>query len=409
MTRILFVDDDEFVLMGLRRLLICAQEDWEVEFANHGPAALKLCAERPFDVVVSDMRMPEMDGSELLTEVSRRYPETIRIILSGQSDREAVFRAVGPAHQYLSKPCTLDKLQPAITRACALRDRLRNPRGLQRAVTGISTLPSLPGLTLEVIELLQNPDAVVEEIGLLIATDAAMSAKVLQLANSSLFGSPRSISNVPQAVSFLGIDLLKPLVLSLGVFSRLEADHVNGISLPNLMSHGAATGMLARNIALRESNDMRVADQSMIAGMLKDVGATILAQHFPTELNEAFLLCNGGNGMSLAAAQTHVLGVNHGETGAYLLGLWGLPYPIVEAVAFHQCPNESVVSDFSPLVAVHAASSSECTRSVNSSGFDVVLDRDFITRVRLSDRIEQWEAVAHSLIGSGGLSCLSEF
>ena len=391
MTRILFVDDDDFVLMGLRRLVLCAEDDWEVEFATNGRAALDLCEQRDFDVVVSDMRMPEMDGAEFLTEVSGQYPAAIRIILSGQSDREAIFHAVGPAHEYLSKPCTLDKLKPAITRARALRDRLDNCPGVQRMVSRISQLPSLPSLTLEVLATLQNSHNSVKEIGDLISTDVALSEKMLELASSSYFRSPTRISSVHQAVAFFGLDLLKPLVLAAEIFSHLGVDEVNGISLQGLMSYGAATGLLAREIALNESDNVMVADQSMMAGMLKDVGLLVLAQHFPAELRDVITLCDNDDTLSLAEAEVQVFGANHGETGGYLLGSWGFPCPIVEAVAHHQQPCESIASDFCPLVAVHAASSLE--GESNPSCFGVAMDLDFLTRAGLADRIEDWKAV----------------
>ena len=397
MTRILFVDDDDFVLMAMRRLVLCERDDWEAEFATNGPAALEMCTQQQFDVVVSDMRMPEMDGAELLSEVSRRHPEAIRIILSGQSDREAIYRAVGPAHQYLSKPCTLEKLEPAITRACALRDRLNKCPGVQKMVSRVSQLPSLPSLAVEVTAMLRDPHTCLEEIGNLISADIAMSVRILQLANSALFGSPTEISNVTQAVTFVGLDLLRPLVLSAGIFSCLEVDDANGVSFEKLMSHGAAVGLLAREIALVESNDMTLADQSMIAGMLKDVGVLMLAQHFPAELNKAMDLCQNGETMSLAEAEIQVLGANHGEIGGYLLGLWGLPCPVVEAVALHQQPTDSIVSEFCPLVAVHAASHLESASNPLSAGPDLKLDLDFLSRTDLTNRVEQWKTVRTKL------------
>lgn len=391
MTRILFVDDDEFVLHGLRRLLTCTRDDWDVEFATGGPAALEMCVHQRFDVIVSDMRMPEMDGAELLTEISHRFPDMIRIILSGQSDREAIFRAVGPAHQYLAKPCTLEKLEPAITRACKLRDRLDHCHDIQAVVSQVRSLPSLPSLVLDVIAMLKSTESSIEEIGRAISKDVAMSTKVLQLVNSSFFGSPTVISDIPRAVTYLGLKLLKPLVLSAGIFSHLGVDHVSDICLSRLMTHSAATGLLAREIALSETGDVECAEQSMVAGLLKDIGLLILGEHFPKRLRDALEFSGKCSDASLAKAEVQIFGVNHGETGAYLLGLWGLPCPIVEAVAYHQIPQDSVVTEFCPLVALHAASIIEQASNPFSPATDVRLDIDFLARFGKADRFKQWE------------------
>ena len=103
--RLLFVDDEAMVLSGLRRALHGMRAEWDMHFVDGAEAALKILDEMPFDVVVSDMRMPKMDGAQLLERVKMRHPDVIRMVLSGQSSRAAVLRSLAPAHQFLSKPC----------------------------------------------------------------------------------------------------------------------------------------------------------------------------------------------------------------------------------------------------------------------------------------------------------------
>ena len=141
------------------------------------------------------MVMPGMDGSQLLTEVMKRHPNTVRIILSGHAEREAVLRLVGPAHQYLSKPCNAEELRNAITRAFALRDLLCNEQ-LKQLATRIKCLPSLPALHDQFSEELQKEDPSLERVGEIISRDIGMTTKILQLVNSAFFGLP-SRSAVP--------------------------------------------------------------------------------------------------------------------------------------------------------------------------------------------------------------------
>ena len=143
--RILFVDDEPAVLQGLQRSLRGMRQEWEMEFAASGREALETMARSPFDVVITDMRMPEMDGAQLLDQVRKRFPQTVRIVLSGQSDRETILRSIGPTHQYMAKPCDLEDLKQKLTHTFALRELLADPR-LKEIVCQLENIPSLPSL-----------------------------------------------------------------------------------------------------------------------------------------------------------------------------------------------------------------------------------------------------------------------
>src|ERR1700690_993982 len=185
--RILFVDDEPMILEAIQHSLRSMRAEWDVKFANSGREALETMALIPFDVVITDMRMPGMDGAQLLELVKARFPRTVRIILSGQSDRETILRSVGPSHQYLSKPCDLDELKQKLVRAFALREMLDDPH-LKEVIGRLKTVPSLPALYVAVTEALRHPETPIRKIGDLIAQDMGMCAKVLQLANSAFFG-----------------------------------------------------------------------------------------------------------------------------------------------------------------------------------------------------------------------------
>src|SRR5258708_4509441 len=125
--RILFIDDEPMVLSGIERSLRTMRKEWQMEFVSGGSEALEKMAINPYDVVITDMRMPGMDGAQLLEKVKNRFPQTVRMALSGQSDRDTVFRCIGPTHQYLSKPCDIDEIKQKLMHAFALRDLLHHP------------------------------------------------------------------------------------------------------------------------------------------------------------------------------------------------------------------------------------------------------------------------------------------
>ncbi|WP_316365641.1 response regulator [Candidatus Thiodiazotropha sp. CDECU1] len=393
--KILFVDDEPNVLSGLRRTLRTQRKVWEMEFVASGQDALAKAAESSFDAVVTDMRMPGMDGAELLNRIAKNHPDTIRVVLSGQSDQESVMKTVGPAHQYLNKPCEIDALKTTLARAFSLRDLLGESR-LKSLVSGMRKLPSLPALYNELMIIIQDPNASVADVGRLVAKDPAMTVKILQLVNSAFFGLGRHISNPVDAASLLGLEILKPLVLSIGIFKQFEADKldVKGFSLDALWLHSSRVGSLAKLIAKKEGMEASTVEDSLLAGMLHDIGKLILVVNQPTEYSQLMEMQLVTLDQRVTA-EKQVFGTTHGVVGAYLLGLWGLPQSVVEAVALHNQPAAQGERVFSVLSVVHIANA---LMHVVDEGavLDDLLDLDYTDSIKLADRIDSWKALTDS-------------
>lgn len=143
--RVLFVDDDPLILQGLQRMLRPMRNEWAMSFAESGTKALEMMAEEPFQVVVSDMRMPGMNGAQLLTETKNRYAKTVRLILSGHADKDLIFQSVGTAHQFLSKPCEPEAIRAAISRASTFNSSIRSDQ-IQKLIVQMDKIPSIPAV-----------------------------------------------------------------------------------------------------------------------------------------------------------------------------------------------------------------------------------------------------------------------
>jgi len=372
------------------------RDEWDMDFAESGAEALARLAEAPFDVIVSDMRMPGMDGAQLLGEVMRLYPDMARLVLSGQSEQETIMRAVGPAHQYLSKPCDPEVLKVTVARACALRDKLSQSQ-LKGLVSQVTSLPSLPNIYTALVEELQSPEASIQRVAELISRDVGMSAKLMQLVNSSFFGLPRRVESPSHAATMLGLNLLGPLVLSAGIFSQFDEKSMQGYSLDVLVEHSMAVSTLAKRLAESHNCEKQLAENAVVSGLLHDVGQLILVQHAPRDYKNALARCKEQQ-ITLCTAENAVFGTNHADVGAYLLGLWGLPDPIVEAVAFHHEPAKCPHSGFCPLTAVHIANVLENgTRPNASMTLDDDLDGEYLARLGLPSSKEHWQEVAEPI------------
>ena len=389
MLRVLFVDDDSRALAELKRSTEQMAGEWEMVFVESGAKGLLAMLNAPFDVVVTDFVMPGMDGGELLTHVMAKYSQTVRILLSETGEEGSEMQVVGSAHQYLCKPCEPATLRDTVVRAFVLRNIIADDR-LKKIVSQIQTLPTVPTLYLEMLKELRNDDPSVVRLGHLISQDLGMCTKMLQLVNSAFFGLSQNISNPGEAILYLGVNTVKNVVLSLQVFSGFESK-VKNYPFERLWSHCWATGVLAKGLAEAEDLGAQAADHAFIAGLLHDVGKLILASSLPDRYH-AIVEAHLQQGRPLWEVEEEMIGSSHAEVGGYLLGLWGLPTPVVEAVALHHRPMASSGHEFSLVTALHLASvlEHEKSRKIGDQAPVSQLDLNYLTEIGLHERIDFW-------------------
>lgn len=388
--RILFVDDEPNILKGLQRSLRPLRKHWEMVFTDSPQSALEILESKGFDVIITDMRMPGMDGAQLLREVQEEYPTMVRIILSGHSDQEVIMRSVKSAHQYLSKPCDKEVLVNAVTRACSLRE-LMNQKALQLVVGGIGAMPILPDLYARIMAELRSPSASTASVGRIISQDIAMTAKVLQLVNSSFFGMPRHVSSPNEAVVLLGIDVVKTLILSLEVFSQFRESTLSILPVSRIYDHCVKTGVIAKKIAKAEKMKKETIDNAMISGILHDLGKLLLVESFPDEYRQVMDHAKRER-LPIHQAEMDRLGVTHSEIGGYLLSLWGLPDNIVEGVAFHHSPGACLTREFDLCGIVHVANLMEKHERAMPGTWERLqgLDTAYMEKHGLYGRLRLW-------------------
>jgi HD-like signal output (HDOD) protein len=276
-----------------------------------------------------------------------------------------------------------------VQRACGLQDASEHER-LKEVVAQMARLPSLPSLYVQIVEALNDPSATIEHIGEIVSQDMAMTAQFLKLVNSAFFGLPRPATSPSEAAMYLGIDTIKALVLSIHTFSQFDGLSCRGFSLDALMHHSLRTAGRAREIAQLEDSNQKIANESFIGGMLHDIGKLLLAANYPKDYEEVARLV-GGEGLSHCAAEKEIFGVNHASVGGYLLGLWGLPVAVVEAIALHHSPHRAASAAFCALTAVHAANAFEQERAaILPVAAEDGLDGPYFAALGLTHRVVEW-------------------
>jgi HD-like signal output (HDOD) protein len=284
-------------------------------FALGGPAGLQHIEGSKFDVVVTDMRMPVIDGSALLTRVKELQPHAVRLVLSGQTDAQTALKSVFTAHQFLAKPCDVEKLRNVVKRCCELNDVLAADE-LKSLCADVSVLPGAPTTYLAISKVLNDPNSSISDVARVVEREPVLCAKVLQVVNSAFFGLPRAVSSVSQAATFLGTLALRDLALAMETVAGLQKSKrpLPSATYAAFQVNALAVGLLGRRWFQAER---RRADDAFVAGMLRDMGHLVLATR----------------------AGENDTGGDHAALSAYLLGLWGIPHSVLEAVAFHEHPE----------------------------------------------------------------------
>ncbi|MCA9038891.1 MAG: HDOD domain-containing protein [Planctomycetaceae bacterium] len=342
---VFFVDDEQHVLDGLRRVLRRKVRDWDLQFFLSAEEALKKMEEHPCDAIISDMRMPHMDGATFMKEVATRFPDVIRFILTGYADSESLGRALAYTHQVFAKPWDADDLVQLISQALRQRE-LTVDEHIRPLITKLGSLPSLPSLYQELRQCIDNEGSL-SDAARIVSQDVAMTAKILQMMNSSFFGFSQQITSISQAITLLGLENLCSIVLSSQVFQPYRSRKgVDQEVLTEIIEHSLLTARLAQKYTLEETRNRALANEAFSAGLLHDIGKTVLLVQLP-EFYQQVQLHAAEQNCPFHEAEKALHHITHAEVGGYLLGVWGLPQALVDAVLFHHLPLSNDSFQFS--------------------------------------------------------------
>lgn len=350
--RILFVDDEAMVLEGIRRVLRQRRPGWHAVFANSAPAALDALAREPFDVILTDLKMPGMGGLDLLDKVQQSYPHMVRMVLSGRTDTAEVASRLGRVHQFLQKPCDAEVMIATIERTAGLVRMLRSDR-LREVAARTVALPAWPERLQELTEELAREDTSAAHVAAIIARDAGMTTKVLHMANSSFFASARRILTVQDAVARMGMKTVRSVLVTAHVFDALHSTGPIARVRETIWNYSLALADKARQAAVSLNLSTAAVETGQLAAMLSHVGRLLLASAFGQTYLDA--IARRPPLATIARTETDLYGATFADLGAYLLGLWGFDDHVVNAVALHEHPSQGVRPADHPLLLVHLA------------------------------------------------------
>ena len=357
---ILFVDDEKPILRSLRRLF--QDTEYEMFFVENGDAALRFLQLQRVDLVISDMRMPGMDGHQLLRKVKELYPQTMRLILSGFAEKNRVFTSLldGSAQMYLLKPWDNEALLRLVDKVLRLQNTLRDKKLLAQ-IEFLGQLPAVPE-TYEKLRALIEDEADVKEMAVLVESDPVIAGKLLQVANAAFYGA--KIGSVQQAISYLGLNVLRDLLLASGLFAAPTVGVAERKVLDLFWIHSVQVNGFVHRLYQAVYNK-NILEEFASVGLLHDLGVIALLKGFgetfsPWPWYKEQLLTGWLN--ALLESEREKFGVAHNELGGSLLYWWQLPYAMVEAAIYHQEPLAEHVVHKELLCLVHIANSFSWSR-----------------------------------------------
>ena len=363
-------------------------ESWIVVGAASGDAALAEAQKQPFMVVVANHDLPGLSAAELLNCLRVSSPETLRFIAAEAALKEKVMCHVLGGNQFLAVPFDRATLKTSIERPLAANYGMSN--SLRELVGRIRTFPTIPSLYLEVVSALNNPNATTADVGAIIARDMAMTTKLVQVLNSAYFGLPRAITDPTEAVGILGFETIKSLILTVKLLSQYDKVKPVYFSIDNIWRHSTNVAQTARVLALLETGDTECSGAAYTGGLMHDLGKVILAANFDDQYHRVHAAARRHQ-MPLWDVEKDTFGATHGEIGAYMLGLWGLPAEVVKTAALHHHPLRSCDKTFTALTAVHVANALQYEGQVDADGLPVpVVDIEYLQQLGLEQRVELW-------------------
>jgi HD-like signal output (HDOD) protein len=381
--------DEQLEMLRSVESMTGAAGTWECYFMASAEQVLEGMTQAPFDVLVANMRLPGTNGAALLQQVGQMHPKTLRFILGDVADQELIMNCIGGTHQFIAGPCKPPALLSVIQRSLAL-DAWLSTDALRKIATQLRRLPSLPSTYFEVLKQVESPNATVQNIGEVISRDPAVTARLLQVVNSAAFALHEKVTDPVDAVSLLGVEMVKSLVLCLQVFSQNDDARRAGLSLDQLWDHSASVAKTAREIMLLQTRDARYANDAFTAGLLHDVGRIVIASNLPDQYASVVAKARETHRL-MHEEEVSQLGVSHAQVGAYLLGVWGMPAPLVEAVALHHVPTQAFTREFSLLTAVHVADVLVHEMEPRLDGLaSPQLDMLHLKTLNLEDKLEVW-------------------
>jgi HD-like signal output (HDOD) protein len=337
---IVMVDDEEAILHALKSLF--RRETWSLRLFSSPKLALEDLRNAPADIIVSDLRMSEMSGIELLNQAASICPEAVRFMLSGHEDRGVVIAALAKnlAQHYVMKPWDDEGFRKLLHDTLKIQADVKDQQ-MTRLLASFDRLPTLPVYYEKLRQLLGKNNYSMNEVVSEIQKSPALVARLLRVSNSIYYATRRPVLTVRDAVVFIGTDYVANLIMAMETFQAVleTGEDVPEQLVEMLWNRSLQRAIIAQKIA--NHGPWRVDSQLVyVVALLQDIGLVVRLCSEPTKYQRVVELERAGK-VSLYEADQVIFGTPHDVLGAALLTSWNLPTEIVSAIAEHHAQSST--------------------------------------------------------------------
>ena len=391
--KILFLDSNRDNLNSIQAYFKNMSQAFCLYFVDDINDAYDILDSHEIEVLVSSLNIDDFDGIGFFVGIKHRYPEVIRILLADPIDKNLSYKLIEVAHQYIRKPVNKEKLKLILFEALSFKDIMTDETVLE-IINDMDRIPSLPTIYSKIVEKLWANDSSIDELADLISQDIGMSSKILQLVNSAFLGMPKTISSIREAVSYMGLNSIRTLVLMINVFSSADKKLLKTMKLEGIWGHSFMVADYAQKIATDYGLCKECCETCFTAGLLHSTGRVVMALNFPEKYRQvAEHLHAGDNSQTISDVEREYFGADHCEIGGYLLGIWGVPHSITNAVLYHNQPSSTYNEAVNPLIAVHIANVFAHNQVDSLYQAPVKLDQVIVDELELADKIKRWQCI----------------
>ncbi len=343
MNKILILShDDEYIKKIDRK---APKGRFEFFQCTHVEKAYDIIDEVNIDIVIVD----DDNQGEILKKIKEKNRQIIRISVSEltASIEHYMPKDAQQAQLQCNKNCTPEELFILIEKVLEIEAKVKN-KDLINLMSNLKHLPTVPKIYHQMTEMIQN-NASVEEIANKLEEDPSITSNILKLANTAFYNA--KTASIRQAIMYIGLINVKNIILSNAVFGDDGLDpktrelHWEHVRLTNRI-----LGAIYQDILRKKLNN-----NISSVGLLHDIGSVVLMSNFPKEFGEIAKRVNEDPKLMFHDLESELLGFNHEELGGYLLDLWGLPYPVIEAALCHHEPMDAGIINQELVKAVHLA------------------------------------------------------
>ena len=351
--RVLIIDKNDEIRFELQSGLKKHVDSYDFLYTDKTDGVEESLNVNEIDIVLADISLEKKEDIQLLKSIKEDFPELFIVVFTGEESKLNVNDIYRFSHQILSKPINVDKVIESFERRKRMMKYLHDGK-LMGVINNITDLPTLPETYLKIEEEMASKNVSVQRISSILSHDLSFTVKILHVVNSPFFGLKYKINNVMQAVSLLGVNIIKSLVLYHHTFSISPIGPKFKNYFEQLWIHSNKVGRYAEQI-LYDTNqaELEMIEEAYIAGLLHDIGKVVMLNidGYPDKVFEYIK----EHETRFSNAEYKIFGTSHSEIGAYFLSLWGLPERTAESVFTHNNPSLLDFSRFTVESAVFIA------------------------------------------------------